>query len=42
MYQLDTNACILYLNQADSPVRTRMQQLQPYQVYVCSNEIIYD
>lgn len=36
MYLLDTNACIVYLNQADSPVRTRMQELQPHQMYLCS------
>jgi predicted nucleic acid-binding protein len=33
---LDTNACISYLNHADSPVRTRMQRLSPESVALCS------
>jgi tRNA(fMet)-specific endonuclease VapC len=35
-YLLDTNACIVYLNQANSLIRARMQGLQPNQVYLCS------
>ncbi len=35
-YLLDTNACISYLNRADSPVRTQMQSLKPHQIYLCS------
>ena len=35
-YMLDTNACISYLNRADSPVRTRLQRLGPESVALCS------
>lgn len=35
-YLLDTNACIVYLNRTNSPVRTKMQQLKPSQIYLCS------
>ena len=36
MYLLDTNACISYLNQVDSPVRRRMQALRPEAIALCS------
>lgn len=35
-YLLDTNACISYLNRADSPIRKRMQQLSPSTIMICS------
>jgi len=35
-YLLDTNACISYLNNPQSPVRYRMERLQPSSVFVCS------
>lgn len=35
-YLLDTNACISYLNNASSPVRSRMQALQPSEIMLCS------
>jgi tRNA(fMet)-specific endonuclease VapC len=35
-YMLDTNACISYLNHADSPIRMRLQQLDPKSVAVCA------
>ncbi len=35
-YLLDTNACIHYLNHADSPIRCRMELLRPVDVMVCS------
>ena len=35
-YLLDTNACIAYLNNADSPVRDHMQRLSPSQILLCT------
>ena len=35
-YLLDTNACISYLNKAESPVRKRMQMLKPSEILLCS------
>jgi len=35
-YLLDTNACISYLNHADSPIRLRLQQLNPRSIAVCT------
>lgn len=35
-YLLDTNACISYLNNSDSPVRVRMQKLKPAEIVLCS------
>ena len=35
-YMLDTNACIHYLNNADSPIRRWMELLHPSDVLVCS------
>lgn len=35
-YLLDTNVCIVYLNQPESSVRMKMQQLKPSQIYLCS------
>lgn len=35
-YMLDTNACIHYLNNPDSPIRHRMSLLRPADVLVCS------
>jgi tRNA(fMet)-specific endonuclease VapC len=35
-YLPDTNACISYLNNPQSPVRYRMERLQPSSVFVCS------
>lgn len=35
-FLLDTNACISYLNNSDSPVRVRMQKLKPAEIVLCS------
>ena len=35
-YLLDTNACIHYLNNPDSPVRRRLERLLPADVALCS------
>ena len=35
-YLLDTNACISYLNNSDSPIKKQMQQYRPEQIYLCS------
>ena len=35
-YLLDTNVCIRYLNQPESPVRIRLEGLSPDDVAVCS------
>lgn len=35
-YLLDTNACIAYLNRADSQVRKHMQLLKPSQIVLCT------
>jgi tRNA(fMet)-specific endonuclease VapC len=35
-YLLDTNACISYLNHADSPIRLRLQKLNPRSIAVCT------
>ena len=35
-YLLDTNVCISYLNNAESPVRSRMQMLKPAEIVLCS------
>lgn len=35
-YMLDTNACIHYLNNSDSPIRRRMELLHASDVLVCS------
>lgn len=35
-YLLDTNTCISYLNNSDSPVRVRMQELKPAEIVLCS------
>lgn len=35
-YLLDTNACIHYLNNPDSPIRRRMERMHPADVLVCS------
>lgn len=36
MYLLDTNVCIVYLNQRSSGVRQRLEQLKPDDIRVCS------
>lgn len=35
-YLLDTNACIHYMNNDDSPVKQQMMRLRPSDVVVCS------
>ncbi|MDD2734412.1 MAG: type II toxin-antitoxin system VapC family toxin [Desulfuromonadaceae bacterium] len=35
-YLFDTNVCISYLNNAASPIRTRMLMLKPSQIVLCS------
>ncbi len=35
-YLLDTNACISYLNNPKSPIRYKLEQLEPASVFVCS------
>ena len=35
-YLLDTNACISYLNDPQSPVRYHLDRLEPTSVFVCS------
>lgn len=35
-YLLDTNACISYLNNSESPIRERLQALAPSSVVLCS------
>jgi tRNA(fMet)-specific endonuclease VapC len=35
-YLLDTNACIIYLNNRDSPIKKQMQRYMPEQIYLCS------
>ena len=35
-YLLDTNACIIYLNNDESSVKTKMEQLKPSQIHLCS------
>jgi tRNA(fMet)-specific endonuclease VapC len=35
-YLLDTNACISFLNNSDSPIRERLQALVPSSVVLCS------
>ncbi len=35
-FLLDTNACISYLNRADSPVRSHMQEYNPADIAICS------
>lgn len=35
-YLLDTNVCIVYLNQPDSNVRKRLERLLPNEIAVCS------
>lgn len=35
-YLLDTNACISYLNNPDSPVCLKMQRLKPSEILLCS------
>jgi tRNA(fMet)-specific endonuclease VapC len=35
-FLLDTNAWIVYLKSTDSPVRTRLEQLKPADVLLCS------
>ncbi|KAM3113164.1 PIN domain-containing protein [Phormidesmis sp. 146-33] len=35
-YLLDTNVCIVYLNQTDSNVRRKMGEVPRSQVFVCS------
>ena len=35
-YLLDTNVCIRYLNETESPIRSRMEGLSPDDVAVCS------
>jgi len=36
IYLLDTNACISYLNHADSTVREHMQEYKPEDIAICS------
>ena len=36
IYLLDTNACISYLNNLQSPVRYQLERLDPKSVSVCS------
>lgn len=43
-YLLDTNACIVFLNNISSPIRARLEQLRPSDVALCSvvkSELIY-
>jgi tRNA(fMet)-specific endonuclease VapC len=35
-FLFDTNACIAYLNNHLSPIRRKLEQLSPSQVFVCS------
>jgi len=35
-FLFDTNACIAYLNNYLSPIRRKLEQLSPSQVFVCS------
>ena len=35
-YLLDTNACISYLNNPASPVRSRIFSLKPSEIFICS------
>lgn len=35
-YLLDTNACISYLNNPDSPIRAKLMTLKPSDVVLCS------
>ena len=35
-YMLDTNACISYLNNSESPIRERLQALIPSSVVLCT------
>ena len=35
-FLLDTNVCIVYLNDYLSPVRRKLEQLSPSQIFVCS------
>jgi tRNA(fMet)-specific endonuclease VapC len=35
-YLLDTNACISYLNNSASPVRSRIFSLKPSNIFICS------
>lgn len=36
IYLLDTNACIVYLNRPNSPIKQRLQELPPTEIAVCS------
>ena len=43
-YLLDTNACIVYLNQADSGIRSKIQKMHPKEIFLCSvvkSELIF-
>jgi len=35
-FLFDTNACISYLNDYLSPIRRKLEQLSPNQIFVCS------
>ena len=35
-FLFDTNACISYLNNYLSPIRRKLEQLSPNQIFVCS------
>jgi len=35
-FLLDTNCCISYLNNYLSPIRRKLEQLSPNQIFVCS------
>ncbi len=35
-FLLDTNTCISYLNNYLSPIRRKLEQLSPNQIFVCS------
>lgn len=35
-FLFDTNACISYLNDYLSPIRRKLEQLLPNQIFVCS------
>jgi tRNA(fMet)-specific endonuclease VapC len=43
-YLLDTNVCIVYLNESNSALRTKLQQFKPSQICLCSvvkSELIF-
>ena len=35
-YLLDTNACIVYLNNSNHSIKNKMQRYMPEQIYLCS------